>query len=38
VIKSAAQQEAARKFVSFVLSQQGQQILANKGYSKADAQ
>jgi molybdate transport system substrate-binding protein len=33
VIQSSAKQEAARKFVSFVLSQEGQQLLKEKGYS-----
>lgn len=33
VIKSSAKQEAARQFVSFVLSPEGQQLLRAKGYS-----
>lgn len=33
VIQSSAKQEAARKFVSFVLSQEGQQLLKENGYS-----
>ncbi len=33
VIQSSAKQEAARQFVSFVLSQEGQQLLKEKGYS-----
>jgi molybdate transport system substrate-binding protein len=33
VIQSSTKQEAARQFVSFVLSQEGQQLLIGKGYS-----
>ncbi|HEX9544168.1 MAG TPA: molybdate ABC transporter substrate-binding protein [Pyrinomonadaceae bacterium] len=33
VIQSSAKQEAARKFVGFVLSEEGQQLLKEKGYS-----
>lgn len=33
VIKSSAKQDAARQFVSFVLSPEGQQLLKAKGYS-----
>ncbi len=34
VIQSSANQDAARQFVSFVLSPEGQQLLITKGYSK----
>jgi molybdate transport system substrate-binding protein len=34
VIQSSTKQEEARQFVSFVLSQEGQELLSNKGYSK----
>jgi molybdate transport system substrate-binding protein len=33
VVKSSAKQDAARQFVSFVLSPEGQQLLKGKGYS-----
>jgi molybdate transport system substrate-binding protein len=33
VIQSSAKQEAARRFVSFVLSEEGQQLLKENGYS-----
>jgi len=37
VIKSSAKQDAAKQFVSFVLSQEGQQLLTGKGYSRPGA-
>jgi molybdate transport system substrate-binding protein len=37
VIKSSAKQDAAKQFVSFVLSPEGQQLLMGKGYSRPGA-
>ena len=38
VIKSSAKQDAARQFVNFVVSEEGQKLLTSKGYSKPDSQ
>ncbi|MEP6742897.1 MAG: molybdate ABC transporter substrate-binding protein [bacterium] len=38
VIQSSTKQEAARQFVQFVLSREGQELLLSKGYSKPGSQ
>jgi molybdate transport system substrate-binding protein len=36
IVKSSSDQRAARQFVEFLLSEEGQQILASRGYGRAE--